>query len=200
MKMTGEEFCKLIKKDPSWCKNLKESLEITTYVLLTGSNITHLSPLLTFSGRDEYGVVAHFNRCKKLKIATGTFNGFVSFRNSGLEKIKGLTITETDVTVDSASFIACKNLKVATGNYKGCVSFYGSGVETIKNLIIKNPNTDGEKAHFNQCPIKYVPKEYREKNFTFEKGTIEKSVKKDREDAIKKTVKKIKSETNNIEI
>ena len=49
--ITGGEFIELIKKDPSWCKDLKEPLEITSPVALSISDITHLSPFITFTGR-----------------------------------------------------------------------------------------------------------------------------------------------------
>ena len=78
--MTGKEFEKLINKYPSWCKDLKEPLEITTFTNLRGSNITYLSPLLTFSGKNEYEHVATFGNCKNLKVATGTYLGFVTFK------------------------------------------------------------------------------------------------------------------------
>ena len=49
--MTGEEFIIKTLKDPSWCLGIKGPLEITTVVHLTNSRITHLSPLLTFTGK-----------------------------------------------------------------------------------------------------------------------------------------------------
>ena len=106
-KMTGEEFKKLIERNASWCKNLKEPIEVTTYVELGGSKITHLSPLLTFSGKDEIGWSASFFYCKNLKVATGTFKGFVNFTKSEIETIKDLTIREADVTSEKAYFYDC---------------------------------------------------------------------------------------------
>jgi len=119
--ITVEEFIENIKKDPSWCKNLKEPIEITT--------------------------CAQLYNCEALKIATGTFNG--------------------------------------------TVNFYGSGITTIKDLIINE-----SKAYFDTCPIKYVPKEYRGKEFVFNEIVIKNSNKKDK--IVKETINKIKLEANNI--
>ena len=198
--MTGLEFMLKIDEDPSWCLSIKEPLEITTYVQLIKEAITHLSPFLTFSGKNEMGWAADFERCKNLKVATGTFHGFVYFGSSGIKEIKNLNITGIDSEGDSANFYSCKNLKVATGTFKGAVNFESSKIEEIKELIIQNKNIKKEKASFIFCPIKYVPKKYREKGFGFNYGVIEKSIIKDRKDSIKHTVEKIKSETNNIEL
>ena len=151
-KMTGEEFYELIRKDPSWCLNIKEPLEITTYVELIYTNITHLSPLLTFKGKN----------------------------NGNLQWV--------------ADFRQCKFLKVATGIYDGFVNFSGAGITTIKDLIIKKSDATGEKARFINCPITYIPIEYRKEGFLFNDEIIKNSILRD------KTISKIKSEANNIEI
>ena len=51
MKMTGDVFKDLIEANPNWCKDLKEKTSITTYADLSNSNITQLSPLLTFTAK-----------------------------------------------------------------------------------------------------------------------------------------------------
>ena len=189
--ITGGEFIGLIQQNPSWCKNLKEQLEITTFADFRNSQITHLSPLLTFSHKEWAG---DFSNCKDLKVATGTFHGPVDFSRSSIEKIENLTVTGTNKYRASTSFFGCQNLKVATGNYKGSADFRNSGVTSIKNLIIKNSTINGEKAWLTRCPIQYVPKEYRTEKFHFDEGVKEKSTLKDR------TINKIKEETNNIEL
>ena len=191
MRITGTEFEGAIKKDPSWCKALKEPIEITTYVELRGSNITHLSPLLTFSGTDTCGWVADFQGCKNLKVATGTYKGAVNFSPSGIEKIENLVVNGTDKDGISANFRDCKDLKVAAGTYQGFVAFDKTGISQIKGLSIKNKDQDGEKAWFNDCSISYIPKQYRGKEFKFDEGVIKNSIRID-------TIKQIKSETNNI--
>jgi len=153
-KMTGEEFVKIVEIQPDFCKNLTEPLEVTTYVDLYRENITHLSPLITFSGDNGIGCAAHFHSCKNLKIATGTYEGWVYFGNSGVEKIENLIVTGTDRVNNSASFYGCKNLKVATGNYEGFVNFSKSGVETIKDLNAK-------ETCFVGCKFRYLPRKYR---------------------------------------
>ena len=195
--MTGKEFVDSINKNPSWCASLKNPLEVTTFADLYGSLITHLSPLITFSGRDASGNSADLSYCENLKVATGTFNGFISFVNSGVEKIEKLNITGASINGDSINFSGCENLKVATGTYKGAAVFHSSGVTTIKNLNIETPNDQGRMAYFRGCPITYVPKKYRTKKFQFDK-TIKKQ--SDLIDIRQAAINKIKSESNNIEI
>ena len=197
MKITGAEFKNLIKENPSWCLDIKEPLKVTTFVSLICSNITHLSPLITFSGQENNGWAANFYGCENLEIATGKFNGVAIFRNSGIKKIENLTVTKTNEEKISATFSHCQNLKVATGTYKGFVDFESSGIETIKGLIIENTTTKKHRARFLNCPIKYIPEEYRREDFIFERVVIENSI---REDIIKEAINKIKSETNNIVI
>jgi len=197
MILTGEEFKALIEKDPSWCKDLKKPLEITTFLNLKNSNITHLSPLITFKGNDD-GRSANFENCKKIKIATGTFRGLVNFADSTIEKIEKLKVTGTNSDGVSATFYGCQNLKVAIGNYEGFVNFAYSGVTTIKDLVVKNICRYGKKAAFTGCPIAYAPKEYRKKEFEFEKKVVKSSEIKDK--TTREIINKIKSEANNIEL
>ena len=198
MKMTGDEFCESIEKDPSWCLGITEPTEITTYINIMCGEITHLSPLITFTGKNIEGWSANFYNCKNLKVATGRFAGAVDFSGSGVEKIENLYVEGTNIRLNSASFWNCKNLKVASGTYKGSVSFNHSGVTTIKNLKIKTIHSTGEASFV--CPIEYIPKEYRLPGYIFNKKSIENTAKKDREDTIKTTINKIKSEANNIEL
>jgi len=195
--MTGEEFVMLIRANPSWCKNLKEPLEITSYVELSYSNITHLSPLITFSGTDSQGKTISLLSCRNLKVATGTFHGYASFSHSGIEKIENLTVTITNQDAGSAGFFNCTNLKIATGTYNGFVDFGNSGVTIIKNLVIENASSLA-KAMFRNCPITYVPVEYRSRAFMFDEDVVSNSIKKDT--IRKEAINKIKEEANNIEI
>jgi len=149
--ITGEQFQQAIQLDPAWASKLTEPVEITTYANLQGSNITHLSPLLTFSGRDKQEDAASFSGCKNLKIATGKFAGTIYFSESGIEKIQNLEVTQPNKDGWAAHFYECQNLKVATGKFAGCVYFSRSGIAKIQNLEITQPNKDGEAASFNGC-------------------------------------------------
>ena len=202
MKITGEEFTNLIEKDPSWCLTIKKPLEITTYVNLEYSKITHLSELLNFTGKNTYGDSADFSNCKNLKTATGNFKHGVMLQGSGIEKVEKLNVGIDD-NGNSAGFTECKNLKTASGNFKSYVNFDNSGVTTIKKLHVEKSGTAplNEKASFKNCPIKYVPKLYRGDEFLFNQQIVETSIEKDlREKTIKETINKIKSEANNIEL
>jgi len=61
--ITGEAFIEAIEKDPSWCLSIKEPLEVTTFIYMINSNITHLSPLITFKGANNKGKTADFYGC-----------------------------------------------------------------------------------------------------------------------------------------
>jgi len=203
MKMTGDVFKDLIEANPNWCKDLKEKTSITTYADLSNSNITQLSPLLTFTAKKES---ATFCNCKNLKVATGTFKGYVSFGNSGVEKIEDLKVTGSDTYGSAASFVNCKNLKVAAGTFRGGVYFSDSGIEKIGKLKITStmvrtlsefygcePETLGVKADFRDCFIKNIPNAYRGEEYMFDETVIN-SFLRDR------VVQQIKSETNLIEL
>ena len=125
----------LIKDNPSWCKNIKEEIEVTTYVSFTSSKLTHLSPLSTFSGKNIEGWSANFSKCKNLKVATGTFEGTVNFDNSGITTIKDLIIKNPNKYGGKATFKGCP-IKYIPKEYRGAEYNFDKGV--IKNSIKKD--------------------------------------------------------------
>ncbi len=78
----------MLTENPSVFKHWETPLEIIEYVDCEASPITHLSPLLTFSGRDNVGDSACFLKCAQLENASGTFNGYVYFTHSNIRKLK----------------------------------------------------------------------------------------------------------------
>ena len=123
MKMTGEEFEDLIEKEPSWCKNLKKPLEVTTYVNLTHSPITHLSPFITFTGENEAGWGADFSYCEKLEIAECNSINPVAFGHSGIKEVRNLKIKQTSGGGWNGDLFNCKNLisvplEYTSGNWR----------------------------------------------------------------------------------
>jgi len=159
--ITAEEFTDFVTRDPAWASKLTEPVEITTYANLKGSNITHLSPLLTFSGKDKDGDTASFKNCPNLKIATGKFVGWVTFSKSRIEKIQDLEVTQPNTYGWAADFYECQNLKVATGKFEGSVNFARSGIERIQDLEVTQPNKEGWAAAFWGCQnLKRVTGEY----------------------------------------
>jgi hypothetical protein len=151
MKITAEQFLELVQHRPSAFEHWNTPLEITGVVNCIESRITHLSPFLTFSGRNNVGETAKFNRCYNLKTATGTFKGWVSFANCGIKKIENLHIKNPDRTGAAASFYGCKSLQIATGTYPGFVNFSESGIHSIQNLEIQTPKLDNIYAAFQFC-------------------------------------------------
>lgn len=149
--ITAEQFKQFVDLDPAWASKLTESTEVIDFCDMKSSCITHLSPLLTFSGKkNRRGDVASFVSCQYLKIAEGTFVGMVSFANSGIERIGSLNITQPNKYGEAASFSRCRHLEIAEGNFPGSVDFTDSGIKTIGNLITQ-PNQSGIAAEFRLC-------------------------------------------------
>lgn len=151
MKLTAEEFIKRTLENPNWCSEITEPTEITEYLKLEDSEITTLSPLLIFVGRNKLGDTASFKGCKQLKIAEGTFHGYVGFSASGIEEIGDLKVIQPDEDGHAASFWKCKNLKIAQGTFPGHVNFEHAGIEEIGNLKVTQTTTQGDAARFRQC-------------------------------------------------
>lgn len=148
--ITARKFKAAVKLDPAWALTLTEPVEITDYCNMTGSKISHLSQMLHFAGGNKEGDAASFACCHHLKVAEGTFNGFVNFSESGVEKIGNLQITAPNKK-GAASFSCCKNLKVAEGTFPGCVCFKESGITRIGELNITAPSAYGFAADFFCC-------------------------------------------------
>ena len=147
--ITSAEFKQAVNIDPAWASTITKPIEITDYCDMPNSKITHLSPLLTFNGKNNDGDSANFSGCKNLKIATGNFKGYSSFSYSGIEKIENLNCG-VDKNGNSTFFSGCKNLRIATGNYEGAVDFSESGIEKIENLNC-NKNISTHSSHFGKC-------------------------------------------------
>ena len=150
-RITAEEFKHAVQLDPAWAAKLTEPVEVTGYCDMSGSGISHLSPLLTFRGRNERGDVANLSGCMALRVAEGCFNGLVDFTESGIERIGDLSITRPNEDGEAAYFTLCIALKVAAGRFPGFVSFDASGIKGIGDLNIAAPNSYGTWASFLVC-------------------------------------------------
>jgi hypothetical protein len=151
-KITAAQFDGMIAENPSVFEHWDTPLEITEYIDCSDFKLTHLSKHLTFSGKNSNEETADFWNCENLKIATGKFEGYVRFAESGIEKIENLIITQTDINGWAASFEHCLNLKIATGHYPGFVQFFDCGIHSIQNLRIEKPKSNGVYADFSLCP------------------------------------------------
>ena len=151
MKITAKEFNRRTLEDPNWCAQITQPTEVTGFVSFTRYEITSLSPLLTFSGKDELGRAADFRWVTGLKIAEGTFHGHADFLGSRIEEIGDLKVLGSSVLGHAASFSSCKWLKIARGGYYGAVSFQGSGIEEIGDLQIFGTTQKGVAALFTDC-------------------------------------------------
>jgi hypothetical protein len=153
--ITPTHFKNAIRENPAWATTLRAPVEIVGPCHLHKSPITHLSPLLHFSGLDREGNVAIFHDCVNLKVAEGTFNGGVSFEGSGIERIdaENLIVTKTNNAGWAAGFTGCKKLKVAEGTFPGWVCFAESSVIKINTakLVISQPDHKGYAASFADC-------------------------------------------------
>jgi hypothetical protein len=149
--ITASKFKAAIKRDPAWASRLTEPVEIKDYCHMVGSDITHLSPFLHFTGRDGDGNAACFAYCRDLEVAEGEFDGGVYFDGSAIKKIGMLKITAPNNEGMAASFDGCKYLEVAEGTFPGGVSFNNSGIVRISALTISEPDNAGDAATFNEC-------------------------------------------------
>jgi hypothetical protein len=146
-------------------------LEVATGIFKNGCefNFSDIHTIQDMLVLDTHGLepfyLASFYACDNLKVATGTYDGPVTFSGSGIEEIKNLNIRKA--SSDGAVYMArCKKLKTATGTYPGYANFYTSGVTEIKDLHILAPNNRGYAADFRGCDIQKIS------NFTYE-GKIE---------------------------
>jgi hypothetical protein len=117
---------------------------------VSDSKITHLSPLLHFTGKNSKGDAASFSCCKNLTVAEGHFAGCVKFNESGVEMIGELHVSSPNTDGFAAHFCHCKSLKVAEGRFRGLVCFSHSGITRIGNLIT-SADSEGNAAYFNEC-------------------------------------------------
>jgi hypothetical protein len=85
--MTSDEFKRAVTEDPAWASKLTEPVEITGACNMTGTYITHLSPLLHFAERSWW------LKCRKLKVAEGNFRQHPDFSGSGIRKVGEMTFT-----------------------------------------------------------------------------------------------------------
>ena len=173
--MTARKFKDAINCNPAWALTLTEPVEITGYCNMDGSVISHLSPLLTFRGRNAKCDAASFSCCEHLKVAEGTFNGFVSFFESGVEKIGNLEITAPNKNGAAACFCRCNALTIAEGTFPGSVCFPESGIKRIGGLNITAPNKNGIKADFSGCDLR-VPTEFLGPEYLMDESTRQKAL------------------------
>lgn len=154
--MTGREFVARIRRNPSWAKSLEEPLEVTTFANLDGTEITHLSPLITFRGRNKSGNVASFRNCQKLEIAEGTFDGFVDFGRvwiekgkkmkeipTGIKKIGRLRVLRPNDHGDAINLEGCAGVQHFKGTFPGAVFIgHNENIELI-NITVTKANNRG---------------------------------------------------------
>lgn len=129
--INAKQFKQFVNDDPAWASKLKGPVEIRTYANMDNSGITHLSPFLLFSGRDNEGNVASFRGCGKLEKAEGNFDGFVDF---------GVSYEELEV-----------NLEAEGGNQDSL-----KDIETNGNELDDKPEEIIDLPHANSVGIKEI--------------------------------------------
>jgi hypothetical protein len=113
--ISAGEFYTLPAENQALFKHWTIPLKITEFVDFSDLNLTHLSPLLTFAGKNHKGDSADFSWCKQLTLATGKFKGAVNFSHSGIHSIHNLHIENPNTDGDYADFSNCPNLKTLEG-------------------------------------------------------------------------------------
>lgn len=174
-KFTSKQFKQAVDLDPAWASKLIEPVEIIDCCDMMASKITHLSPFLHFTGRDNLGRAAKFRGCEALKVAEGKYSGAVCFHSSGVEQIGDLVVTHPNKDGFAASFHECKSLSVARGSFAGYVKFSCSGIQRIDrdNLHILQANHLGFAANFRGCDFLQVAEGDYPGFVTFEDSAIE---------------------------
>lgn len=147
--ITSEEFRNEIDLDLAWPSKLTEPVEITDYCNMINYGITHLSQLLHFTGTNESGESASFYGCKDLEVAEGSFTGGVSFSESHIKRIGGLTCG-INKSGESAFFCSCNYLEIAEGTFLGFVNFSYSKIKKIGDLTC-GKNGYGDSSFFEGC-------------------------------------------------
>ena len=97
------------------------------------------------------GDAASFYQCADLKVAEGTFPGFIEFGGSGVEKIGNLVITRPNTRGEAASFACCFSLKVAEGTYPGTVDFRYAALERSEDFHIILPSGEEIVTEYTGC-------------------------------------------------
>jgi hypothetical protein len=98
---------------------------------------------LVISASDRHGCAASFFGCMDLRIAIGTYPGYVDFANSGVSEIKDLVILKPDTNGNTSNFFGCENLKTK----EDVIVDSQSGAEEIKDLMIKKLQKQLFDAH-----------------------------------------------------
>lgn len=150
---SAKEFYELLKKDPSWAKTVTVATYIEDFVDLDHNNITTLSPLLHFLGRNQDGKAASFEHCHQLRNATGNFHGLVSFAHSYITSTDGIQVLAPDNRGIALDCHDCSWLETAGGQFQG--SIHCTGCENLKivkeTLKVYSPNIYGIAANFERC-------------------------------------------------
>jgi hypothetical protein len=162
-KINAKHFLKMVEENPSVFKDWNTPLEIEGFVNCQNSEITHLSPHLTFLNH------ATFADCPNLENAAGTYYGAVSFAKSSIQSIdsKFRVFGETnDFTFTdnypkgkgglmlSTDFSHCKNLKNLNGNFAYPTRVTHCSIETLHNYTVENPERESTEIYgdFLTCP------------------------------------------------
>lgn len=159
-RISSIQFQKNIKENPAWAATLTEPVQVTGGAGLNGSPITHLSPLLHFYPIKGQTRAAAFWNCPNLKVAQGTFHGWVQFAFSGIEEIdpENLIIRNTGNT--AAIFYKCAALKVAQGNFPGHVKFKKSGIQKFGEITLQTRWPGRRRIDLTECDdLKSAPQE-----------------------------------------
>jgi hypothetical protein len=159
IKLTANQVIGAIALDPSWALSVEEPVEVTEFINLSNSKITHLSDNLIFTGRDSRGCSANFSNCKSLQVALGHFHGSVDFSSSMIHTVpsdpKLFSSHGKNRNGISAVFKNCRRLLEASGKYPGAVDFSGSGIQRIVDLEIRGSNKPSPTSNQDFCASFY---------------------------------------------
>ena len=102
------------------------------------------------NGTEKDGCSATFCDCPNLKVATGTYEGFVGFQDTGVTTIKDLIIKNSDREEEKAYFYGCP-ISYAPEKYRGKGFMFDHNI--IENSIIMDETIYKIKSETNNIEI-----------------------------------------------
>jgi hypothetical protein len=79
--ISAEDFKENVRQDPAWASKLTEPCAVGGLCIVSGEEVTHLSPHLHFRN------FVNITHCKRLEILEGNFEDWCSFKGSGIKTV-----------------------------------------------------------------------------------------------------------------
>ena len=128
--ITAAEFQQSDELDPAWGSKLSELVEITNFSCLCNLPITHLSPILHFTGRNIPCNEALIQKCRPLEVSETVAFSPITDRSDQLANVRpspGLSVLIIDSLTVALSLIAIRSGQLANARSgRWCNTLIGS--------------------------------------------------------------------------